>query len=277
MENRASQGARQRWRGLSVAVLASGMAAPAAVAESIPFHLDNETGDAVCVSCSGPWSRASDWNLFDAHTNREFYEAEVNLFSPFGAWACDIAALNEGGCNFEFIDPVPVIAGRVFCLPDPPTTPSVQLTLTPDPLRLHANYPNDHCDTSAATAFLGDHAAVRASRSRRGKLHLDGDSFGITAEAGDELQIRFAGHGQHGYQDGAASLSLLDADGAVVEQVEGAPPLEIAIGAPQGGEYRIVVQQADDASTRRFRGTYRLGVLSDGAAPLLVPEPDVEP
>ena len=29
MENRASQGARQRWRGLSVAVLASGMAAKA--------------------------------------------------------------------------------------------------------------------------------------------------------------------------------------------------------------------------------------------------------
>jgi hypothetical protein len=278
----ARQFANPGWRWVPAAALAIGIGSHEAGAESIPFSLHNENPtEARCVSCSGPWARTTNWNLVDANTNREFYEAEANLFSPFGEWSCQIAALNEGGCNFEFIDPVPVIAGRVFCLPNPPTTPSVQLTLTPDPPRLHANYPNGDCDSSAATSFLGDNAAARASRSGRGgKLSVDEDSFGLAADAGDELQIRFAGHEHDGYQDGTATLVLLAEDGAVVDQVEGAPPLDLVVVVPQGGDYLIVVQQAgagDDAAAGPFRGTYRLSLVSSGATPLLAPDPDVEP
>jgi hypothetical protein len=260
--------------------LATGIGSHEAFAESIPFRLDNKNlTEARCISCSGPWSRTTNWNKVDADTNREFYHATANLFTPFGQWSCHVAALNEGGCNFQFIDPVPTIASRLFCLPNPPVTPSVQLTLTQEPRRLTANYAND-CDNSAATSFLGDNPqAARVSRSRRAKaFDFDQDSFGVTAEAGDELQIRFAGH-EDGYQDGEAVLSLLDENDAVVERVDGTPPLDIATVAPQGGDYRIVVQQADadETTSAPFRGAYRLGLVTSGAPPLLTPDLDVEP
>jgi hypothetical protein len=74
-------------------------------------------------------------------------------------------------------------------------------------------------------------------------------------------------------------LSLLDENDAVVERVDGAPPLDIATVAPQGGDYRIVVQQADadETTSAPFRGAYRLGLVTSGAPPLLTPDLDVEP
>jgi hypothetical protein len=85
IRKRARRFANQRWRWLPFAVLATGIGSHEAFAESIPFRLDNKNlTEARCISCSGPWSRTTNWNKVDADTNREFYHATANLFSPFG-------------------------------------------------------------------------------------------------------------------------------------------------------------------------------------------------
>ena len=81
---------------------------PSAMADEIPFYITNTTGisDANFL-CKGPWLRVSPCGRVPETSDPvNFYNAEINLFSPFGLWECDLLRedacilLVSRGCNF---------------------------------------------------------------------------------------------------------------------------------------------------------------------------------
>ena len=232
-----------------------------AMADEIPFFATNNTDAGMCIACNGPWARSSLANSIPPG-RWEFYDAEINLFSPYGLWNCFFGGPEPDSCN--------IFGGPHISLcvsaDDPERVTPVELTF--DGSTLQANFPPPPCGFGEAGAFLGD----PASPGRR-----DHDVFKFDGVAGDTITVRLGRDGARGSTGEIAKVSLGKVGGGTLDAREGALPLELTVTLPSTGKYALEAREVRD-SAAGFRGHYRLAVTSTrGVHPLLEPAQPTEP
>jgi hypothetical protein len=257
----ALKGARCRLLSLMPGALA--LLPPPAMADEIPFFVNNQAFQDVCLIYTGPWFRQSSDNGQEILANAgriQFYSAEINLFSPFGLWNCWFDTGGRCGSKGPINNPFH------FCVfADPDGVAPVELTLTV--AGGQANYPQPPCNFGAAAAFLGDAASPGRDR----------DVFRFDGVAGDAITVRLERDGARGSSGKIAKLSLDAVGGGTLRAKEGAVPLEFKVSLPSTGNFALEATEVQDAAAS-FRGYYRLSVTSArGAQPLLKPAEATEP
>jgi len=248
----------------------------AALADSIPFKFDNQESVPVCVKCDGPFFRSSKVGFIASREQKEFYEAEINSFSPFGQWSCSVwvgtyTGMLEPRCPTERAA-VNEIATANFCLAN---IPSVEVDLVLEDGTIDVNF-SQTCDSldSAATSTLGDDLSMSGR---------DKDSYLFEGAAGDEVTVELRGDGTVGHQGDRAVLLLTQEKGGFRALERGRVPLSLHTVLPADGSYRISLRPAgrrqDDLGSGEsgaLRGGYEISVRSTGAHGDLIPASDVE-
>ena len=135
-------------------VLALLATAAPVTADEIPFFGTNEfvgIGNETCILCAGPWARKSapcGTPLPEGTKEKNFYSAEINIFSPFGQWNCELRACGE--CS-PFIDQLS------FCLDAEPRPSSYSRGFLTFRRGLNVKgFGPPPCTSAAAAGFLGD-------------------------------------------------------------------------------------------------------------------------
>jgi hypothetical protein len=189
-----------------------------------------------------------------------FYNAENNLFSPFGLWSCSITQ----DCVFQ-LNPVK------FCVDGEPNqiTP-VELVYEGDLLTV--NYGPPPCTSVAVAGFLGD-------ESSPGRDH---DGFRFDGQAGETITVTLGPSGGSGGSGGTARLVLRDGGGRRLAGESGPLPLELAATLPAAGGYVVEAREAEAGSGEPFRGHFLVTVQSNagkarGTSLLLGPTRQSEP
>jgi len=258
--------------GFAVAVVTlGGNATETRAGERVPFSFTNSLQGEFIVQCSGPWGRESKRVGVDFEKTKTFYTAEQTIFTMFGAWSCDVCAVNfcqEGPPEDVF-----------FCLnKDEGDQAPVELILTSEGA-LTVNYPGEpatgDCSATSATATLGDNP------SRSG---VDRDSYLLDGRAGDALTLRVAGDNMLGHQGDLVELRLTRKGGKFRRKLSGPVPLTLGARLPKDGTYRVEVRPAGkkkanlgSGESGPLRGAYQLSVENDGGVETLIPTSDVEP
>ena len=239
-----------------------------AYADEIPFRVKTDLKDLLFISCKGPFGRNSGCVHVDAPSDfTVFYAAEINFFSPYGEWRCDVYAL-------------PIcfgVAGRkVFTIHRHPV-PEKQVDLTivncdgcfEDKYAIEVATDQTCCPVSTS-AFLGD---------RPQQFKPDKDTFRFQGTEGDEITLSLEEDGSVGHIGEQANFKLRGPVGSASldEFRTGELPLEIAATIPESGEYEIVVDQKNIPDDLRYRGGYVITLdqsLDDVKE--IVPTQDVE-
>ena len=214
---------------------------------TIPFFATNNGTEDLCIKCAGPWSRCSATVLIKPGQQRvKFYSADINIFSPFGFWACETST-PIGPCTLV----ATTVAEVNFCLESIPVT-EVDLTITNNN-NLTVNFPED-CDSLTTTAHLGDDSKPAAP---------DRDTFSFDGTQGEEVTLRLEEDPEAGHVGVEATLILRDSIEGVSlqETTTGSLPLEIKTTLPVTGTYSILVQQHNIPLQARFRGDYLHWIL----------------
>ena len=215
--------------------------------DEIPFRVKTDLKDPLWISCKGPFFRNSGCVHIDTPQPdfELFYSAEINSFSPYGEWRCDVYAL-----------PICVgVAGRkvfnIYRHPVPDTR--VDLTIVPcdtcfnDKYAIKVNTDHTCCGVSA-NAFLGD----RPQHSKPDK-----DTFSFSDTEGDEVTLKLEEDGSVGHIGQEATLRLRGPAGTSINEVKtGELPLEITATIPNSGDYEIIVDQKSIPDNTRYRGGY---------------------
>ena len=226
--------------------------APPAAADEIPFTITNQLGgsmfpDGTAIVCGGPWLRRSaqcGTPIRDDDQPLLFYSAEINLFSPFGPWECQLRSVGE--CD-------PIIEGLSFCVDaEPDHVAPVELTLTEDETLTVQDFSAPPCASAAAAGFLGDEASPGQDR----------DGFRFTGRAGEKITVRLAPSRSGGGAGETARLVLRDAGGRRLATDAGALPLELTASLPAAGDYVVAAIKAEPGAGKPFRGHYLVTVRS---------------
>jgi hypothetical protein len=275
----------RRLLGIVVWLVSAASLAPRMVAGAeIPFfiHLANAT-DCVCVHCNGPWLRTTEDGPYAAHTPDpiNFYSAEINIFSPFGEWDCDVFAAHNG-CQGT-CSTVPIAAPRPpaivpqdqpdqelhICVIDFMGIGSVNITVTGTTAT--ADLPPPPCPSEVTTrAFLGD--SPEGSRDR--------DAFQFAGDAGETVNLTLGPDNRSGHHGALARMAVVgEGAGGVLGKASGPVPLALTARLPRAGTYRVVVQESQDSKAgQAFRGPYVVQMTPSSAAPtMLEPLRSVEP
>jgi hypothetical protein len=231
------------------------------------------------IQCLGPLRESGCRTFKGSGTTTLFYQADINTFSPFGPWRCEVLTgpVALFGCPDRD-------GGKVwFCLVPPkasdPPRPSVDLRYTNGVLNV-LNQPtreeNKPCP-ARATSFLGQNGedAAAATPRRSTGSAADGedvDTFDLKAEAGGTVKVTLDADGSAGSIGKVATLRLLTGAGRTV-LAEKTGPLPLTLQVTPRGPASIEVQRVKRGKGIPFRGYYTLDVSS---AFLLVPREDVE-
>ncbi len=231
-------------------VLALLATAAPVTADEIPFFGTNEfvgIGNETCILCAGPWARKSapcGTPLPEGTKEKNFYSAEINIFSPFGQWNCELRACGE--CS-PFIDQLS------FCLDaEPDRLPTVELFSTPDRGLNVKDFGPPPCFSAAAAGFLGDASSPGPDR----------DVFSFDGQAGEKITVTLDPNGASGGSGKTARLVLRDGSGRRVAGDAGALPLKLAVTLPAAGSYAVEAVEAGSDSSKRFRGNFLVTVRS---------------
>jgi hypothetical protein len=200
---------------------------------------------------------------------QNFYSAEVNIFSPFGQWAClafdpDIYGVCE---DYEY-NPT-----TVFCVDNRPgiISDGVELVLNSDFTITSVNNEPPPCsDGGVAAAFLGDSNATD---------QLDVDQFRLTRRGGGKVRVTLDRDGARGSKGEMARLVVRADNGSVVASRRGALPLVLETTLPPAENWLIEVAEVRSGpGGEALRGHYRLGLTSASDRPVqLEPLSSVEP
>lgn len=250
-KSRVSAGLRRR-RSAFRLLSALTLLAPPVAADEIPFYITNETGgsiyaDGTAIVCGGPWLRRSaqcGTPIRDDDQPLLFYSAEINLFSPFGPWACEVRSVGE--CD-------PIIEELSFCLDaEPDHVAPVELTLNEDETLTVKGFSAPPCASAVAAGFLGDDSSPARDR----------DGFRFRGRAGETITVSLAPGRSGGGSGAAARLVLRDAGGRRLAADAGALPLELTATLPAAGSYVVAAIKAEPGAGEPFRGHYLLTVRS---------------
>ena len=226
--------------------------APPVAADEIPFYITNETGgsiypDGTAIVCAGPWLRRTAQCGTPIRDDRQpllFYSAEINLFSPFGAWQCELRSVGE--CD-------PFIEDLSFCVDaEPDHIVPVELTLTEDEKLTVKDFSAPPCASAVAAGFLGDDPS-------RGQ---DQDGFRFKGKAGEKITVTLAPSRSGGGSGANARLVLSDAGGRRLAAEAGALPLKLTVSLPAAGDYLVAAVKAEPGAGKPYRGHYLLTVRS---------------
>jgi len=237
--------------------------------EEIPFRVKTDLNDLLFISCKGPFGR----NSGCVHINTPqpdfelFYSAEINFFSPYGEWRCDVYAL-----------PICIgVAGRKTFQIHRHPVPEKQVDLTivkcdtcfDDSYAIVVQTDQTCCGISTS-AFLGD---------RPKEFKPDIDTFKFEATDGDEIMLILEEDGAVGHIGEEATFRFRGPIGSasVDELRTGKLPLEITATIPKSGDYEIVISQKGISDDLRYRGGYIVTLDSSlGDVEEIVPSQDVE-
>lgn len=222
----------------AVAIGVTVQASAAAWAGDIPFTITSTGLPNGGVSCTGPWFRESECGRIgpEGADKRQFYTAEDTLFSPYGAWGCDV---HREGCGTRRLDIVR------FCLKkDRPT----QVNLVFDGTKLSVN-----ADASCSSALA---ASVLGQDGEDAQTARDTDAFSFEGRSGESVEVVLDIDGTAGAINGDATLRILDPASNVLAQKKGRLPLRV--NATLNGE--AVIQVIRDGSASAFRGFYTVEV-----------------
>ena len=241
--------------------LALPMSTPALGGTQIPFTITSSATPGRYIACSGPWLRTSLCSELGSSANdkREFYRAEVTVFSPFGSWGC--AVYPDRRCLLR------PIAATEFCIA-PGVPPRVDLTYNNSDRSLRVNA-NPTCPRALASSLLGQDGEDARTRE-------DVDTYDFPGEAGEQVEVVLDVDGAAGALGGDATLRVLDDSRRELARNTGELPLslEVTLTGPAAIEVRRG-RSPDD-----YRGHYSLEVIpaSDDAGEqrVLTPRPNVE-
>lgn len=247
---------RERLRRMRSAVWLLGaltLLAPPVAADEIPFYITNETGgsiypDGTAIVCGGPWLRRSaqcGTPIRNDDQPLQFYSAEINLFSPYGPWNCEVRSVGE--CD-------PIIEELSFCLDaEPDHVAPVELTLNEDETLTVKDFSAPPCASAAAAGFLGDDVSPT----------LDRDGFRFKGKAGEKITVTLAPSRSGGGSGETARLVLRDAGGRRLATDKGALPIKLTATLPAAGSYVVAAIKAEPGSAKPYRGHYLLTVRSN--------------
>lgn len=223
----------------AVAIGVTVQASAAAWAGDVPFTITSTGLPNGGVSCAGPWFRESVCGQIgpEGTDKKQFYTAEDNLFSPYGAWGCDV---HREGCGTKRLDIVR------FCLKkDNPT----QVNLVFNGTKLSVN-----ADASCSSALA---ASVLGQDGEDAQTARDTDDFSFKGQSGENVEVVLDIDGAAGAINGDATLRVLDRTSSIVlAQEKGRLPLRV--NATLNGE--TVIQVIRDGSASAFRGFYTVEV-----------------
>jgi len=229
------------------------LAPPTAAADEIPFYITNELGgsmfpDGTAIVCGGPWLRRTANCGTPIRNDQQpllFYSAEINLFSPFGPWQCQLRSVGE--CD-------PIIEGLTFCVDaEPNHVAPVELTLTEDEKLTVKDFSAPPCASAAATGFLGDGASAGQDR----------DGFRFNGKAGERITVTLAPSRSGGGAGKTARLVLRDDGGRRLAADTGALPLKLVATLPAAGGYVVDAIKAEADAGKPFRGHFLVTVRSN--------------
>ena len=239
-----------------------------AYTDEIPFRVKTALTDLLFISCKGPFGRNSGCVHIDAPSDfKLFYSAEINFFSPYGEWRCDVYAL-----------PICIgVAGRKTFQIHRHPVPERQVDLTivkcdtcfDDSYAIQVETDQTCCGISTS-AFLGD----RPQQSRP-----DRDTFSFEDTGGDEVTLTLEEDGSVGHIGEQANFKLRGPIGSASldEFRTGELPLEITATIPESGEYEIVVDQKNIPDDLSYRGGFIITLISSlDDVGEIVPSKDVE-
>ena len=228
----------------------------------IEFYVTNNTGAEKCFQCNGPFSRETPRVTVGANGGMTyFYTAEINSLSPFGHWSCFVYIADN--C----FDPGPVPDEDTFStdLVIPAGSAVVDLSISEVqgmPV-INVIFPGlgaANGDAIAVASNLGDDPVP-------GKQ--DRDTFGIKAEAGDQVTIRLDDDPSAGHLGSHARLRLISGRriGHFQRDESGELPLEITTTIPETGVYELIVGKIAQSDVPDNLLSYRGGyILSVGSA-----------
>jgi hypothetical protein len=223
----------------AVAIGVTVQASAAAWAGDIPFTITSTGLPNGGVACTGPWLRESGCGRIgpDGADKSVFYTAEDTLFSPYGAWGCDV---HREGCGTKRLDIVR------FCLKkDRPA----QVNLVFDGTKLSVN-----ADASCSSALA---ASVLGQDGEDAETARDTDAYLFKGQSGENVEVVLDIDGAAGGVNGDATLRVLDPPSSVLAQKKGRLPLRV--NATLSGE--AVIQVIRDGSASAFRGFYTVEVI----------------
>ncbi|MFZ1428533.1 MAG: hypothetical protein WAS21_17375 [Geminicoccaceae bacterium] len=227
--------------------------APPAVADEIPFYITNELGgsmfpDGTAIVCGGPWlRRTANCGTPIRNDNQPllFYSAEINLFSPFGPWQCQLRSVGE--CD-------PIIEGLTFCVDaEPNHVAPVELTLTEDEKLTVKDFSPPPCNSAVAAGFLGDETPSGRDR----------DAFRFDGKAGEKITVLLEPSRSSGGSGKTARLALRDGSGRRLATDAGALPLKLVATLPAAGGYVVDAIEAEADAGKPFRGHFLVTVRSN--------------
>jgi len=233
------------------------------VSGDIPFTIQSDDSDIkLCIQCSGPWARASKLVEFEPKDIPcTFYAADASVFSALGLWDCKLFGATGSGCVTQSM-----LSETKFCVTEIPGDIFVDLSISPSPPMISANFDSPPCKSTSLQSFLGDN--FKQEKSRR-----DSDEFLFDGAGSDEVTLRLETKPQDGNNGGVATLGIHG--NSLNESTSGVLPLELNVTLPGDGEYSITVEQPRN-STERFRGSYVLGLESTIGIDLIEPTNSVE-
>ena len=255
------------YRNLSIAlVLGIALIIPSSAFahKEIPFFASLEPDDPRLLVCDGPWGRTGNVTLANA-VNVNFYDAEVNILSPYGKWSCTMCIPSTSA---SFSCESPILAKTDFHLKKEDTEVNLTLIVTDTEERIEVDLEDG--DTITATAALGDD-------NKRPRRDRDTFSFNFGPTPGDGVvKVTLEENPESGHAGEEATL-ILRSGNSNIEVNSGKLPLEITQELPGNSEYKLIVEQHGIPEELRFRGKYFLTVESDsGQIDEIRPSFDVE-
>lgn len=249
--------------------------------EHIPFYATNNAGAEVHLDCSGSWGRQSCGFLTSGcpisvgAVDYNFYSVDVNVFSPYGSWICQLITESIQPCLAG--DPAKCTCDtcKAFTLAKGDT--AVYVTFTEDSITVSLN---SDSNASTAQAHLAEESDTSTTQATLGddntKPRRDRDTWSIQGTEGETVTVTLEEDPAAGHSGEQATLILRNGS-STIETSTDALPVEITTTLPSTGEYRLVVQQHDIPEEVRFRGRYFLSVQSDlGNVQDIKPSEDVE-
>lgn len=240
-----------------------------ALPDEIKFNVNVSSefrGQNSSLVCLGPFGRSGS-TKFIPGDSKNFYNAEINIFSPFGDWTCclrrTVFPLNCTGFDTNV----------KFCIgPTAPPSPlSATLNVDQNGELVASFFGSPFCPGTTGLASLGDDSKFRRP---------DRDTFSIEATEGDELVVTLEADGSTGHTGTDATLTFRDAiPGLSLEESTSGPlPLELRPVAPATGKYEIVIDHRGFSEDTRYRGGYIISVkgLSNDENQVIAPGEDVE-
>lgn len=245
----------------------------------IGFYVTNKNPYDILIGCDGPWSRITKATIIPAGATRmHFYDAQINILSPFGEWSC--YAARHGRPNKEYCSTIGVIEGVanaeeiLFNLDEPPPRPwQVDVTLNVGEAPAKAWCPSampfprvtisteksqgPRSARSAAAAAPPHYSVARRRQTPPGlKSH---DIWQFEGVANETVAVTLQRDGAKGSQGESARLNVRRG-GSLIGSVAGSLPLTLNGKLPQSGDYQIEIISHQEGGKAPFKGFYDLSV-----------------